>query len=132
MHYAFESESKARQMLENVSQYLIDGGIVIGTIPNSDNLLCVTSFSLYPQFIDSHCSLSGRVQAIPEDAEDIVFGNEVYRIKFDERDLTPRYGHRYTFFLTDAVEEVPEYVVHWTSFVQSVSFSSHLTLSITL
>jgi mRNA (guanine-N7-)-methyltransferase len=27
------------------------------------------------------------------------------------------YGHQYRFFLTDAVEDVPEYVVNWDNFV---------------
>jgi len=30
------------------------------------------------------------------------------------------FGHRYWFFLKDAVEDVPEYLVHWESFVQCV------------
>ena len=39
MHYAFESEVKTRQMLENVTQFLRPGGVFIGTIPDSNNLL---------------------------------------------------------------------------------------------
>lgn len=39
MHYAFETASKARMMIENVSRYLRKGGIFIGTIPNTDLLL---------------------------------------------------------------------------------------------
>lgn len=46
------------------------------------------------------------------------FGNAVYKIKFDSKDSTPRFGHRYTFFLQDAVEEVPEWVVYWDLFVE--------------
>ncbi|CAI6331661.1 unnamed protein product [Periconia digitata] len=38
MHYAFESEEKARGMLRNVSGALKRGGRFIGTIPNSDVL----------------------------------------------------------------------------------------------
>merc|ERR1711964_741236 len=38
MHYAFESEDKARQMLKNVAGALKKGGRFIGTIPNSDVL----------------------------------------------------------------------------------------------
>jgi mRNA (guanine-N7-)-methyltransferase len=38
MHYAFESPSKARMMIENVSRYLRPGGVFIGTIPNADLL----------------------------------------------------------------------------------------------
>ena len=40
MHYAFQSVSKARMMLENVSRYLKRGGTFIGTIPDSVQLLC--------------------------------------------------------------------------------------------
>lgn len=36
MHYAFESEAKTRQMLQNVAGSLAKGGRFIGTIPNSD------------------------------------------------------------------------------------------------
>ena len=39
MHYAFESASKARMMIENVSRYLRKGGYFIGTIPNAELLL---------------------------------------------------------------------------------------------
>jgi mRNA (guanine-N7-)-methyltransferase len=38
MHYAFESEKKARCMLDNVSRYLRTGGVFIGTIPNAELL----------------------------------------------------------------------------------------------
>lgn len=46
---------------------------------------------------------------------------------FDEGDTTPRYGHRYTFFLEDAVEDVPEYVVYWDMFVGYAHALSHKT-----
>jgi mRNA (guanine-N7-)-methyltransferase len=39
MHYAFETEAKARCMLENVSYYLRRGGVFIGTVPNAEFLL---------------------------------------------------------------------------------------------
>ena len=38
MHYAFETEAKARCMLHNVSHWLRLGGVFIGTIPNADLL----------------------------------------------------------------------------------------------
>lgn len=49
MHYAFENEQKARIMLENVSRWLRPGGIFVGTIPNSEQLLyvpCYVAFGL--------------------------------------------------------------------------------------
>jgi mRNA (guanine-N7-)-methyltransferase len=44
MHYAFETEVAAHQMLDNVARYLRKGGRFIGTIPNADFLLYVRSF----------------------------------------------------------------------------------------
>lgn len=60
-----------------------------------------------------------RLDTVPEDASELSFGNSVYKIRFEDRDERPLYGHRYWFFLKDAVEDVPEYVVHWETFVKS-------------
>jgi mRNA (guanine-N7-)-methyltransferase len=99
MHYAFESLAKVRCMLTNVTQWLRPGGVFVGTIPNAEQLLM-------------------RLDQIPAEASDLSFGNSVYSIKFESREPRPLYGHRYSFFLQDAVEDVPEYVVHWEPFVQ--------------
>jgi hypothetical protein len=56
---------------------------------------------------------------IPTSAEELSFGNSVYKITFDNRER-PVFGHKYWFFLQDAVENVPEYVVRWDNFVQYV------------
>ena len=48
--------------------------------------------------------------------DELSFGNPVYRIRFDSKEEQPLYGHRYWFFLRDAVEDVPEYVVRWEEF----------------
>ncbi|KAG8748006.1 mRNA cap guanine-N7 methyltransferase [Ceratobasidium sp. 414] len=95
MHYAFESLAKVRTMLQNVSDYLRSGGIFLGTIPNSDLLLSKLN-QLEP--------------------DELSFGNPVYRIRFDSKHEQPLYGHRYWFYLRDAVEDVPEYVVRWDEF----------------
>jgi mRNA (guanine-N7-)-methyltransferase len=45
------------------------------------------------------------------------FSNSVYRIRFEERPARIQpFGQRYFFYLEDAVEDVPEYVVHWEHF----------------
>ncbi|KAK4687258.1 mRNA (guanine-N7-)-methyltransferase, partial [Tremellales sp. Uapishka_1] len=97
MHYAFESASKARMMIENVSRNLRPGGVFIGTIPDSDLLL-------------------ERLNAIPDDEEDLRFGNNCYYVEFTERRHKGIYGHQYQFYLEDAVEGVPEYLVNWENF----------------
>lgn len=55
---------------------------------------------------------------LPADTDDLSFGNSVYKIRFENRDSKPMFGHKYWFFLQDAVENVPEYVVRWENFVQ--------------
>ena len=59
------------------------------------------------------------LDTVPDDATDLVFGNSVYQIRFEEGKQKQRrlYGDRYSFYLKDAVEDVPEYVVHWQNFV---------------
>ncbi|EMD34499.1 hypothetical protein CERSUDRAFT_76015 [Gelatoporia subvermispora B] len=99
MHYAFESEEKARCMLENVSTWLREGGVFIGTIPNADQLL-------------------DRLDALPPDASELSFGNSVYKIRFENRRERSTYGQRYWFYLQDAVDDVPEYIVHWDNFIK--------------
>ncbi|KAL7283075.1 hypothetical protein ACG7TL_002499 [Trametes sanguinea] len=99
MHYAFESETKARIMLQNVATWLRPGGIFVGTIPNAKQLM-------------------EQLDALPPDTQDLSWGNNVYRIRFEDRRSRPIFGHRYWFYLKDAVDDVPEYVVHWENFVQ--------------
>ncbi|OBZ75503.1 mRNA cap guanine-N7 methyltransferase [Grifola frondosa] len=99
MHYAFESEKKARTMLQNVAGWLRRGGVFIGTIPDAEQLL-------------------DRLDALPKDAKELSFGNSVYKIRFEDRTNRPTFGHKYWFFLQDAVDDVPEYVVQWDNFVK--------------
>lgn len=61
---------------------------------------------------------------IPTDADELSFGNSVYKITFENRER-PVFGQKYWFFLQDAVENVPEYVVRWDNFVQYVFDSPH-------
>ncbi|KAI8333323.1 guanine-N(7)-methyltransferase domain-containing protein [Chlamydoabsidia padenii] len=101
LHYAFESETKARMMLHNVSRHLRSGGQFIGTMPDA-NLL---------------------VKRVRQEPPDILgFGNEFYWIEFDplgEPKSSPTafspFGCKYMFHLEDAVD-CPEYLVHWGTF----------------
>ena len=47
----------------------------------------------------------------------MAFGNECYRVTFFERNHKGFYGHQYNFWLSDAVGDVPEYIVNWDNFV---------------
>ncbi|KAH8684780.1 mRNA capping enzyme-domain-containing protein [Tricladium varicosporioides] len=133
MHYAFESEEKARMMLANVAGALKKGGRLIGCIPNSDVIS------------EKVRKFNARIEAKPEEAkagedgenlnkalvvvekeegeaEDTAeWGNDIYRVRFPGKTpsdgiFRPPFGQKYNYFLHEAVEEVPEYVVPWGVF----------------
>ncbi|RKF79156.1 mRNA cap guanine-N7 methyltransferase [Golovinomyces cichoracearum] len=131
MHYAFESESKARLMLKNVAGALKKGGRFIGCIPNSDVL------SEQVKKFNSRRTLrlqNGGQDTKPnsdhkddgeieegEAEESASWGNGIYKVRFpgktpEDGIFRPPFGWKYSFFLHEAVEEVPEYVVPWEMF----------------
>ncbi|PWN21313.1 hypothetical protein BCV69DRAFT_166846 [Microstroma glucosiphilum] len=95
MHYGWSTLQRARLVIENVSRYLDKGGVFIGTIPNAEELY------------------SRRDRLGPDE---LGFGNGKYRVTFEQKEKRKPFGDRYTFFLDDAVDEVPEYVVDWDQF----------------
>lgn len=124
IHYAFESEEKTRQMLSNVAGCLKKGGRFIGVCPNSDVITSRVS--------EYHEQRRGREAAKPaqsegpedgevEEEEKCEWGNDIYRVRFpgatpENGVFRPPFGWRYTYFMREAVEEVPEYVVPWEAF----------------
>ncbi|EOO01808.1 putative mrna cap methyltransferase protein [Phaeoacremonium minimum UCRPA7] len=127
MHYAFETEAKARQMLKNVAGALKKGGRFIGTIPNSD--------VISEQVRAFNAKMEAKAKAPPveveveegeereegEAEETAEWGNGIYRVRFpgktpEDGIFRPPFGWKYNFFLHEAVEEVPEYVVPWEAF----------------
>lgn len=146
MHYAFESEAKARGMLRNVAGSLKKGGRFLGVIPNSDVLTA--------KVLEHHAKRGKPVAADDDDDDDwdpektldsdgkdkaetteaaggadgskgpeesLEWGNDIYRVKFpgkvpDDGVFRPPFGWKYFYFLEEAVEEVPEYVVPWEAF----------------
>lgn len=95
LHYSFASEKTARALLANASARLRPGGHFVGTIPNADELV-------------------RRLKAAPG----LEFGNSIYKVKFDSKTDFPRFGARYRFTLLDALDDLPEYLVHFRSLVE--------------
>ncbi|KAM9911090.1 hypothetical protein OXX69_003856 [Metschnikowia pulcherrima] len=100
-HYAWESEAKVRTVLTNITRSLRPGGTFIGTIPSSD---FIRNKIIEKKFIAER-----------------TFGNELYRVKFEQEPpedgvFRSPYGNRYDYFLKDAVDDVPEYVVPFETF----------------
>ena len=124
MHYAFESEEKTRQMLRNVAGCLKKGGRFLGVCPNSDMIS-----SKVVEFNERRKKLEEARNAQKEDPEDgeveedikASWGNSIYRVKFsgqtpEDGIFRPPFGWRYSYFMEEAVEEIPEYVVPWEAF----------------
>ncbi|KAH6663603.1 mRNA capping enzyme [Plectosphaerella plurivora] len=130
MHYAFETEQKARTMLRNVAGALKKGGRFIGCIPNSDVIgEHVRQFNAKQAANKKEAKEAKEPEADAEDGEveegeaekTAEWGNSIYRVRFpgptpEDGIFRPAFGWKYSFFLDEAVEEVPEYVVPWEAF----------------
>jgi mRNA (guanine-N7-)-methyltransferase len=139
MHYAFESEEKARQMFKNVSGALKKGGRFIGCIPNSDVISSKviafnkrleekrkakadgTATATEPNTTDPSATKEDGELEEGEAEETASWGNDIYRVRFPgatpaDGIFRPPFGWKYNFYLDEAVEEVPEYVVPWEAF----------------
>lgn len=139
IHYAFESEEKTRQMLRNVAGCLRKGGRFLGVCPNSDVIS-----SKVAEFNQTRKNLETAKEAQDETPEDgeveeeakVEWGNSLYRVRFpgptpEDGVFRPPFGWRYSYFMEEAVEEIPEYVVPWEAFRASVSPMLLFTLSLT-
>ncbi|SCU84025.1 LAME_0C07866g1_1 [Lachancea meyersii CBS 8951] len=103
LHYAFESEEKARRTLLNVTKSLRIGGYFFGTIPDSE----------FIRF---------KLNKFPKDVEKPSWGNSIYKVTFENNDyqkndneFSPPFGQMYTYWLEDAIDNVPEYVIPFES-----------------
>lgn len=90
LHYCFASAQRANCAMKTVARVLRPGGHFVCTVPDAD-VLC------------------RRLLAAPPPAR--TFGNGIYRVTFDSRTEFPAFGARYHFFLAEAVEDLPEYLV---------------------
>ncbi|MCJ1441901.1 MAG: mRNA cap guanine-N7 methyltransferase [Stictis urceolatum] len=123
MHYAFESEEKARGMLKNVAGALKKGGRFIGVIPNSD---------IIREKVEAYHTkkkTNGEAEAnwAADNAEDgevkddtLHWGNDIYNVRFpgdtpQDGVFRPPFGWKYSYFIEEAVE-APEYLVPFEAF----------------
>ncbi|PWY91939.1 guanine-N(7)-methyltransferase [Aspergillus sclerotioniger CBS 115572] len=123
IHYAFESEEKARQMLRNVAGCLRKGGRFLGVCPNSD-VISARVAEVNTKRKDREATKKEEPE--PEDGEveeeaKVEWGNSIYRVRFpgetpEDGVFRPPFGWKYSYFMEEAVGEVPEYVVPWEAF----------------
>lgn len=93
LHYAFETETRARALVQNAASRLRPGGHFVCTVPNAH---------LIVKRLRSTRGLS--------------YGNDLYRIRVEApknvAGALPPFGAEYFFTLVEAVEDCPEYLVH--------------------
>lgn len=87
LHYAFKTEETAKNAVRNVSLCMSDRSVFICTIPNAQLIL----------------ERFGKKALL----------NEHYKIEFSsEQPVSEGYGCEYTFWLSDAIDSCPEYLVN--------------------
>lgn len=111
MHYAFANEESVVKMLENISKSLKKGGMFIGTIPSSD-------------------FIKWKIKKLEPGAKS--WGNSIYSVTFPEEPpkdgkFENPFGNVYSYYLQDAVDNVPEYLVPFEKF-RALCEEHHLEL----
>lgn len=104
LHYAFDSKERLATTLFNICMALKPGGKFFGTVPSS-------------YYLEQKLAQG-----------EIHWGNNIFNIRFEEetakrfrandnkfKELT---GNKYTFYLSEAVNDVPEYVVPFDMFAK--------------
>lgn len=94
-HYCFESLKQAECMIRNAAECLRTGGYFIGTVPDANDIM-----------------------KRQREADNISFGNDVYRITFlSDTEEPPLFGAKYNFEL-DGVVNCPEFLVYFPLLVK--------------
>jgi mRNA (guanine-N7-)-methyltransferase len=63
--------------------------------------------------VDDWCHCRKKLKA----ADALQFGSSIYNIRFEEKYSYTKFGHRYWFTLLDAIDDCPEFLVHFPTLV---------------
>ncbi|TNJ30096.1 mRNA cap guanine-N7 methyltransferase [Giardia muris] len=106
LHYAFETEERARMLFKNVSDCLDNKGRFIAIFVSKESIL-------------SRLESKGYVWSPTNKDRPPVLNNGLYTIRFEgpftENPYSPHYGVKYYFDLEEAVNDIPEYFVDYSS-----------------
>ena len=90
IHYAFGDKSHIKRLFENMTKRLKKGGILVGTTVDDKKLF---------ERLKKSSSLT--------------FGNSLYNVRFEQKENFKTIGTKYYFTLTEAVPDIPEYLVRF-------------------
>ncbi len=148
MHYAFETEERARMLFQNVASSLKPGAFFVATVPNRDAILSrVTEQHRADKGTDAakpylYCGSDRLIDAA--DIEDLAEG--CYGLRFEAAEGCPEqtvkmgpdgveapdFGARYLFRLVDAIDSLPEYLLPADTTLRSLAGEYGLELVDTL
>lgn len=97
LHYSFFSPENAANALRNATSKLKPGGKFILTIPDAD-------------YIVKNVNMN--------DGKNFHSMDGIFGVTFEKPDYFPNYGALYEFYLSDAVENVPEYLIHFPTLIE--------------
>lgn len=93
IHYAFDNIKHIKRLFKNITTRLKEGGIFVGTTVDDKKLF-------------EHLKKSDNLE----------FGNELYNVRFEQKNNFKTIGTKYYFTLTEAIPDIPEYLVRFKLF----------------
>jgi SAM-dependent methyltransferase len=100
-HYAFGTETSARTLLANIAGALAPGGFVLVIVPSARAIADATAPGAGAVVTDVAASPPSRMYA-----------SELVCVDARTTDFDREFGARYDFSFVDAIDAVPEYLVH--------------------
>ncbi|KAL0484373.1 mRNA (guanine-N7-)-methyltransferase [Acrasis kona] len=94
LHYSFETEQQARQLMLNATEKLKSGGYFVCTVPDAYVLV-------------------KKLRSV----ESLTIQNKIVKACFKTKKFTEVFGNQYSFELLDAIDDCPEYLVPCKDFV---------------
>lgn len=93
IHYAFDNTKHIKQLFKNITNRLKKGGIFVGTTVDDKKLF---------EYL--------------RNSDTLEFGNDLYNVRFEQKNNFKTIGTKYYFTLTEAIPNIPEYLVRFKLF----------------
>ncbi|KAL0234723.1 hypothetical protein PCE1_001759 [Barthelona sp. PCE] len=133
MHYLFSSKSAAHCFFRNVSDRLVPGGYYMCITGNADWIVKAARMAAYSPPMESNGE--GHFHSKTENSCVVGYnagdGEPLWSLTFELPLQFTEYGSMYTMFLRDAVENIPEFIVHQKT-LEELASEHDLVLNISM